>query len=308
MSSPIPAHPIAAWGAVLLLACLPALAEQVHYPTPEAAAQALVEAAAEEGSDALRAVLGPNLEDLRSVDPIQDADERADFVEAALLSAGIEQEEGEEDRAVLVIGPDDWPFPVPLARGPEGWYFDTAAGREELLERRIGRNELTAIAVARAFVEAQFEYAELDRNGDGIREFSQRLMSSAGARDGLYWTPGEGEPESPMGSLVAAAWAEGYRPGGGDGPKPYHGYLYRLLTAQGEHAPRGARSYLESGRLTKGFGLLAWPAEYDNSGVMSFQINQSGILFQKDLGADTAAAAAAIGAYDPGPGWEPVTD
>lgn len=308
MRVPRSEHPLAAWGAALLLICVPAHAEQAHYPTPEAAAQALIDAAAAEGVDALRGVLGADLEELRSGDPVEDANERADFVEAALLSAGIEQQEGEEDRALLVIGPDDWPFPIPLVRGADGWYFDTAAGREELLDRRVGRNELTTIEVARAFVEAQHEYAEHDRNGDGVREFSQKLMSGEGARDGLYWASADGEPESPMGPLVASAWAEGYEPGAGDGLQPYHGYLYRLLTAQGEHAPLGAGSYLEGGRLIKGFGLLAWPAVYGNSGVMTFQINHSGILYQKDLGEDTAAAASAIRAYDPDETWEPVTD
>ena len=308
MSSLSPAHRIAAWGAVLLLSCLPALAQQARYPTPEAAAQALIDAAAGEGGDALLAVLGPDLEDLRSGDPVADANERAAFVEAALGSAGIEQGEGEDDRAVLVIGSDDWPFPIPLVRGPEGWYFDAAAGREELIDRRIGRNELTTIAVARSFVEAQFEYAEQDRDGDGVREFAQQFLSSERARDGLYWPTTPDEPESPMGSLVAEAVAEGYRRDASGEPRPYHGYLYRILTAQGAHAPRGAESYLEDGHLTKGFGLLAWPAEYGNSGIMTFQINQSGLLFQKDLGKESAATAAATWAYDPDASWEAVTD
>jgi hypothetical protein len=292
--------------ALLLVVGIPALAEQAHYATPEAAAQALVDAAAEEGNEALQAVLGPDLVELSSGDPVEDASERADFVEAALQAAGIEQEQ--DDRAVLTIGPDDWPFPIPLVRGPEGWHFDTATGKEELLDRRIGRNEITTIEVARAYVDAQFEYAQEDRNGDGVREYAQKLMSSAGANDGLYWPTGENQAESPMGPLVAEAVAEGYNPGGGNGPKPYHGYFYRMLTAQGEHVPRGAEGYLGDGRLTKGFGLVAWPAEYGNTGVMTFQINQSGILYQKDLGQDTATAAAAINAYDPDDSWEPVTD
>ena len=297
----------AACGATLLLAAgTPLMAQQAHYATPEEAAQALVDAAAAEGSDAIKTVLGPDLEDLSSGDPVEDASERADFVEAALESAGIEQEV--DDRAVLTIGPEDWPFPIPIVRGPEGWYFDTAAGKDELLNRRIGRNELTTIDVARAYVDAQFEYAEEDRNGDGVREYAQKLMSSDGARDGLYWPTGDNEAESPMGLLVAEAVAEGYNPGAGEGPKPYHGYFYRMLTAQGERAPRGAHSYLEDGRLTRGFGLVAWPAEYGNTGVMTFQINQSGILYQKDLGEDTPTAAAAIKVYEPDDSWEPVTD
>jgi len=295
----------ALWGVGLLaLGCAPLRAEQSHYATPEAAVQALIDAAAAEGRDALLAVLGPDLEELSSGDPVEDALERADFVEAALEATAIEQDN--EDQAVVTVGPDDWPFPIPLMRGPEGWYFDTAAGREELLNRRVGRNELTTIEVARAYVDAQHEYAEADPNGDGVKEFAQQLMSSEGARDGLYWPAGEDEPESPMGSLIAQAMAEGYRKG--SGPQPYHGYFYRILTAQGEQAPGGARSYVSDGILTKGFGLVAWPAEYGNSGVMSFQVNQSGILYQKDLGAETSAAAAAIDAFNPDDTWEPVTD
>jgi hypothetical protein len=298
----------AAAAALLCFAGWISASEPARFPSPEEAAQALVDAAAEEGRDALVAVLGPDLEELSSGDPLEDARERAEFVDAALEATAIEQEEGEEDRAVLVIGPEDWPFPIPLVRDDQGWYFDTAAGREELLDRRIGRNELTAIAVARTYVEAQYEYAEEDRNGDGVREYARKLRSSEGARDGLYWPTQDGEPESPMGALVAEAVAEGYAPGEGEGPRPYHGYLFRMLTAQGGDAPQGAGSYLEGGRLTRGFGLLAWPAEYDNSGVMTFQINQAGILYQKDLGEETAAFAAGIEAFDPDDTWAPVTD
>lgn len=296
----------AAFAVALLFTASAASAEQARYPTPEAAAQALIDAAAQDGPDGLRAVLGPDLPELSSGDSVEDASERADFVEAALQAAGIEQDG--EDKAVLTVGLDEWPFPIPLVHGPDGWYFDTTAGMEELMNRRVGRNELTTIAVARAYVEAQNEYAEEDRNGDGVREFAQKFVSRGGARDGLYWPTMQDEPESPMGSLVAEAVAEGYRPNESGSPRPYHGYFYRVLTAQGGHAPRGARSYLKGGRLTEGFGLLAWPAEYGNTGVMTFQINQSGMLFQKDLGEDTAATAAAIEAYEPGDGWDPVTD
>lgn len=284
----------------------PVMAEQARYATPEEAAQALIDAAAAEGPEALQAVLGPHLDKLSSGDAVEDASERSEFVEAALQAAGIEQ--ADDDHAVLIIGPDDWSFPISLVRGTNGWHFDTAAGIEELLDRRVGRNELTSIAVARAYVDAQYEYEEKDRNGDGVREFAQKFLSSEGARDGLFWPTRGDEPESPMGSLVADAVAEGYRRGEGGEPRSYHGYFYRILTAQGEHAPRGAESYMQDGRLTKGFGLLAWPAEYGNTGIMTFQINQSGMLYQKDLGEDTAASARAIKAYDPFPSWEPVTD
>jgi hypothetical protein len=288
----------------------PVILAQTHYATPEAAIQALIDAAASEEPGALQPVLGPEAAELGSGDPVADATAREAFVEAASEIARIEQEEGAEDRALLTIGEDEWPFPIPLVKDAEGWRFDTAAGKDELINRRIGRNELYTIAVARAFVDAQHEYAAADRDGDGTREFAQRLMSREGQRDGLYWPASAGEADSPMGPLIAAAVGEGYRPGGvdADAPKPYHGYLYRILTAQGARPPGGARSYLSGEDLTGGFALLAWPVAYGQSGIMSFQVNASGMLFQKDLGDETAAAVAAMMAYDPGKGWEAVTD
>ncbi len=292
--------------ALVLVAGIAAAAGPARYPTPDAAVQALIDAAASEKRGALLAVLGSGVEALRSGDPVADAADREEFVHAASESARIEQED--DDHAVLTIGPDDWPFPIPLVRDAKGWYFDVAAGKQELYNRRIGRNELDTIEVMRAFVDAQDEYAQADRNGDGMREYAQKLMSSQGAHDGLYWPTKEDEPDSPMGPLVAEAVAEGYKPGQNRQPKPYHGYYYRMLTAQGEHAPGGAKNYLNDGHMTKGFAALAYPAEYGNSGVMTFLVNQSGILFQKDLGDDTAKAAAAITAYDPDDTWDPVTD
>lgn len=292
--------------ALVLVAGIAAAAGPAQYPTPDAAVQALIDAAASEKRGALLAVLGSGVEALRSGDPVADAADREEFVHAASESARIEQED--DDHAVLTIGPDDWPFPIPLVRDAKGWYFDVAAGKQELYNRRIGHNELDTIEVMRAFVDAQDEYAQADRNGDGMREYAQKLMSSEGARDGLYWPTKEDEPDSPMGPLVAEAVAEGYKPGQNSQPKPYHGYYYRMLTAQGEHAPGGAKSYLNDGHMSKGFAALAYPAEYGNSGVMTFLVNQSGILFQKDLGDDTAKAAAAITAYDPDDTWDPVTD
>lgn len=309
MTNPVSTPRLTAAALAVLLALGGAVAAaQNHYATPEAAVQALIDAAASDEPGALQPVLGPEAAELGSGDPVADAAARAAFVEAAIQAARIEQEEGVEDQALFTIGEDEWPFPIPLVKDAEGWRFDTAAGKEELLDRRIGRNELHTIATARAFVDAQQEYAAQDRDGDGKREFAQRLMSSAGMRDGLFWATAEGEPESPLGPLVAEAVGEGYSPGSADGPRPYHGYLYRMLTAQGEHAPGKARSYLEGEDLTQGFALIAWPVEYGQSGVMSFMVNQSGIVFQADLGEQTGAAAAAMTAYDPGPQWHPVED
>lgn len=279
----------------------------MHFETPDAAAMELIDAAAADGRDALFGVLGADLDELVSGDPVADAQDRQDFVELAREAASIEDET--DDSALLVIGPNDWPFPIPLARNDNGWYFDTEAGIEELLDRRIGLNELTAIATARAFVDAEMEYLAADPDGDGKRAYADRLWSSEGKRDGLYWPSADGEPDSPMGPLVADAVDEGYAIRGEDeGPRPYHGYFFKMLKAQGPNAPGGARSYVEDGHLTGGFGLLAWPASYDNSGIMTFQVNQRGIVYQADLGEDTADKAAVIDAYNPGDDWEPVVD
>lgn len=292
--------------AALLALGAAAAGAQAYYATAEEAVQALIDAAVDEGPDALLTVLGPDAEALRSGDPVADAAARADFVDKAVASAALEIEEG-DDRASLLIGPDDWPFAIPLVKEEQGWRFDTAAGLEEIYNRRIGRNELHAIATARAVVDAQREYAGQDRDGDGIREYAGRIQSREGQRDGLYWPVVGGESESPLGPLVAEASAEGYRTGNPT-PTPYHGYYYRILAAQGPAAPGGAKSYLDQGDLTGGFGLLAYPAEYGNSGIMTFVVNQQGIVFQKDLGEETAELAPAIDAYDPDASWTPVTD
>ena len=279
---------------------------QPCFPSPEEAAQALIEAAEADNSDAVLLLLGPQGDAIRSSDPVADALERKGFVEAARQATSIHPDG--DDYATISVGEDDWPFPVPLIKEPDGWRFDTEGGIEELLDRRIGRNELHTIETARAFVTAQREYASQDRNGDGLPEFAQELMSTEGERNGLYWPTTGDEPESPMDQLVAEAIDEGYQPGRKEVPTPYHGYYYRALTAQGESAPEGAKSYIVDGRMTEGFALLAYPADYGSSGIMSFLVNQSGTLYQKDLGEQTGSLAAAITAHDPDQGWEPVTD
>ncbi|HSO80186.1 MAG TPA: DUF2950 family protein, partial [Chromatiaceae bacterium] len=242
-----------------------------------------------------------------SGDPVADAAARAWFVEHAQISAQIEDETG--DSALLVIGPDDWPFPIPLAKDDQGWFFDTAAGLEELLNRRIGLNEIYTLAALRAFVEAQREYAALDPLGQGTPVFADRILSSEGKRDGLYWPTQPGEPASPLGPLVAEAVGAGYGASpAGEGPRPFHGYLYKILTAQGDQAPGGAMSYFKEGRLTQGVALLAWPARYGHSGIMTFLVNHKGLVYEQDLGEDTGALAAAIDAYNPGEGWRAAVD
>ncbi len=200
------------------------------------------------------------------------------------------------DKAFLGVGTHGWTLPIPIVKTAGGWRFDTPGAVEEMRVRRIGRNELAAIQVALAYTDAQEEYHARDWNGDGVKEYARRPLSSPGRRDGLYWASLPGEPESPLGAGFADA-----KPG-----QPYHGYLYKILTAQGKDAPGGARSYLKDGRMTEGYALVAWPAKYDDTGVMTFIVNQDGVVYQKDLGPGTAAAARAINAYDPDAGWSKV--
>jgi hypothetical protein len=215
--------------------------------------------------------------------------------------------EGGGGRVVLYVGPDDFPFPIPLVPDGPYWRWDVAAGRDEILHRRIGRNELSAIQVCLAYVDAQRDYYAEDRNGDGVLEYAQRLDSAPGRMDGLYWPTRPGEPPSPLGTLVARARAEGYAPAGRTGPAtPYHGYRYRILRRQGPAARGGAYDYLVGGHLIGGFGLIAAPAEYGVSGVMTFMVNHDGVVFQKDLGPRTARIARDVTSFDPDPTWQPV--
>lgn len=284
-----------------------ATAGQSHFDTPLRAVVALAEAVKQQDDAALMTIFGSDADDLlHTDDPIQDRQALARFSER--LDQKIALVRQSDDVVELELGKDDFPFPIPLQRSEQGWYFDTAAGREELLNRRIGANELHTLGVVRAFVEAQYEYAKADPDGNGKADYAQRLLSTEGRKDGLYWPVTEGEAESPMGPLVAQAAEEGYSKENRAAGNSYHGYRYRLLTAQGAAAPGGKRSYLKDGELTGGFGLVAYPAEYGVSGIMTFIVNQQGIVFQKDLGENTAKLAAGIDAYDPGAGWTPTGD
>jgi hypothetical protein len=206
----------------------------------------------------------------------------------------------------MIVGQEDFPFPIPLVRQNGSWQFDTAAGRLEVLQRRIGRNELSAIQACLAYVDAQNEYAEKDRTGAGAGVYAQRILSSAGAKNGLYWPAAAGQEESPLGELVAEATAEGYRKGAGR--VPYHGYYFRILTKQGASAPGGALDYVVRGKMIGGFALVAYPASYRNSGVMTFLVSHSGEVFQKDLGPQTARLAERMRAFDPDDSWTKVSD
>ena len=274
------------------------------FATPEEAVQKLIAAADDQAAaDQLLGAGGFSL--LRSGDDVAD---RQDFeAVTALAREQIAFEDVDPDRKIALLGKDRWELPIPIVREGSGWRFDVEAGREEILNRRVGRNELSTTATLRAIVEAQREYATEGHDGKPPA-FADRLLSSEGKHDGLFWPTAEGEPDSPLGPLVADASEEGYGKSD-EKPTPYHGYYYRLLTAQGAAAPGGAHSYVDKeGRLTGGFAVVAWPATYDNSGVMTFVVNQQGIVFQQDFGADTASNAEKIKAYDPDTNWSPTVD
>mgnify|MGYP001008618822 CR=1 FL=1 len=209
----------------------------------------------------------------------------------------------------LYVGRDQWPFPGPLVEGPDGWSFDAAAAREEVLLRRIGGNELDVIEVMRGYVAAQRAYRAGDPDGDGVRAFASAVLSDPGARNGLYWPDAPGAPESPVGDFMARAAAEGYSVDGVDeDPEPFHGYYFRILTRQGSAAPGGEYDYMVAGRMLGGHALLAFPAAYGDSGIMSFMVGEAGLIYEADLGEDTLALATAIEAFDPGPDWTPIAD
>jgi len=298
--------------ATLCLMLLPraatAAGSQTGFDTPAHAVQALIEAARADRPRQILKILGPAGRKLvYSGDPVADRLGRARFVAAYDQASRIEPQGA--DRMVLVIGEKQWPFPIPLAKFGQAWRFDTPAGVEEMLDRRIGRNELGAIEVCRAYVDAQRDYASLgqrgERRGGGLIEYAQHFMSRPGQRDGLYWPAAAGEAESPMGPLVVDARAEGYaaEKGGRQHPAPYHGYFYKILKRQGGHAPDGARDYRVGGRMIGGFALVAYPARHGDSGVMSFIVNQDGIVYQKNLGPHTEAIARAMTEFDPDPSW-----
>jgi hypothetical protein len=283
-------------------------AAQRTFLTPEEAAVALLEVAKAGDAEATKALFGPEAAAVfYSGDAVDDANSRKWFVERASQKMGIERED--EDWAVVTIGKSEWPFAIPLHRVDGKWTFDLEEGKEELLDRRIGGNELSTIAVLRAFVDAQREYATEDLDGNGVHDYARRILSTEGQRDGLYWPTGEDEEPSPFGPLVAEAAIRGFKRTTDTGERaPYEGYFFQLLTSQGARAPGGAMSYEEGGRLTKGVALVAWPAQYGVSGVKTFIVNQLGIVFEKDLGPDTGSAAPAIAAYDPDRTWSPSDD
>ena len=278
---------------------------QKRFPSPEAAVQALVAASRTDDLKTIQAILGPDSEEL-----VSSGDSVADNLSRDKFVAAYEQKHSLEarttDTMILHIGVDDWTMPIPLVMQGNSWVFDIGQGKQEILNRRIGRNELHVIDVIDAFVAAQHEYASKDCRGDGKVEFAQRFTSSPGSRNGLYWEAGEGEEQSPLGPLIAQAAQEGYATE--DTLSPFHGYYFRILTEQGEHAAGGAYQYVDKGKMIFGFALVAYPAEYGNSGVMTFVVNQEGIIFEKDLGENTRSLAEAITVYNPDESWKKVED
>ena len=274
-----------------------------EYASPDAGVQALIAAIRPFDEKKIEAVLGDDI--LSSGDSVADERDIQTFLDAYDKKHRIDVA---NDTATLVVGEDDWPMPIPLVRDGKEWRFDTESGREEIEARRVGRNELSTIQVCRAIVDAQDDYYEMRPQG-GDPVYASKILSDRGQKNGLYWATKEGEPESPLGELVADAVEQGYgsakaksaQPEGA--PRPYHGYCYRLLTAQGSNAPGGARSYISNGKMTGGFAIVAWPATYQSSGVMSFMVCQNGIVYQKDLGTDSKKVAETMTAFDPGEGW-----
>jgi len=272
---------------------------QQAYPSPEDAAASLAAAVKTGTRNAILKVLG-NAEDIvDSGDDVADAETRRRFLSAYDAKHSVK---AEGSKATLILGADDFPFPIPLVNNKSRWEFDAAAGRLEILYRRIGRNELDAIQSSLAFVDAQNEYAEKDRTGDGAGVYAQRVVSGPGKKDGLFWRD-DGDP-SPLGELAARASAEGYTVG--EQAAPYHGYYFRILKGQGSDAPGGAFNYVVKGKMIGGFALIAYPAEYGNSGVMTFVVNHAGTVYQKDLGKRTESIAKRITLFDPNQTWKKV--
>ena len=297
---------------LLALAVLPLAACKSDKPSittfasTDDAGKALLAAAQSGDRDTLLAIFGPDSKDvIFSGDAVQDKNTANKFsTEYGMMHRWRTMADGSE---ILVVGADNFPFPIPLKKNGQGqWFFDTAAGREEILNRRVGRNELATIAASRAAADAQLQYYSQLHDGATTRQYAQKFISDPGKQNGLYWKSAEGQPESPLGPLAAFATSEGYSVKA-DEHAPFNGYYFHLLKGQSSNAPGGAKQYVKDGKMTGGFAFVAYPAQYGNSGVMTFMINQDGVLLEKDLGKNTAETAAAMSEFDPGAGWAPAT-
>ena len=290
--------------AILFAAACSRAPEQAKFATPDEAAAALLQALKADNPAKMQEIFGrEGIEAVASGDPVSDRHDR-EVIALAMEQSWRWAPRG-EDAKELIVGDEQWPFPVPLVKTGNAWQFDSEEGKEEVLARRIGRNELGTIDVCRAYVDLQREYASQPHDGKPAGLFAQRLRSSPGRQDGLYWQRKPGERRSPLGDLVAEAAAEGYEP---DKPasSPFWGYHFRILTAQGPAAPGGKKSYVVNGDMTGGFALVAYPAKYAFSGVMTFMVGQDGVVYQKDLGEDTAVQAPRLAEFDPDKSWTAV--
>jgi len=279
-----------------------AAARQKSFPTPEQGVQALIEAVQRHDQTTLLEILGPEAKSLVSTgDPVSDQASSERFVKAyeeahTLVQSG-------DTKVVLQIGKDEWPFPIPFIKDSTGWCFDTQEGKEELLNRRIGRNELDVIQVCLAYVDAQREYYLRTPLNAALLQYAPKFISTKGKRDGLYWDTPANEPPSPLGPLVARARGEGYKRAAGK-PVPYHGYYYKMLASQGPDAPGGAYDYVVRGKMIGGFALVAYPAQYGSSGIMTFIVNHDGVVYEKDVGPNTTATAQSMTKFNPDKTWK----
>ncbi len=275
---------------------------QKTFPSAAEASKALITALQTNDQPALLSILGADAKEIvSSGDEVEDKNNRAAFVQRyQQMHRLITEPDGS---TTLYIGAENWPTPIPLVHKGSAWYFDTAAGKQEILYRRVGRNELAAIQVCRELVDAEKEYYAQPHDGDAGKQYAQKLYSDPNKHNGLYWEPAPGEAESPIGPLVASAADEGYTQGPAQQPEPFQGYYFGVLTGQGASAPGGARSYIVDGKMTGGFAFLAYPAEYRSSGVMTFIVDQDAIVYEKDLGPRTAEIAKTLTQYDPDATW-----
>ena len=298
---------LAALGLGLALPVCSAAVEEQTFNSPNDAVNALVTAAQKDDTNAIHLIFGPAGHELISPDVVQATDEFKMFKER--LTQKTQLITNSDSNATLELGVDSWPFPIPLVKQDAQWHFDSAAGKDEIFARRIGRDEMGAIDVCNAYVEAQREYASQDRMGDGVLAYAQFLRSASGTHDGLFWPTNQpGEELSPFGPLIAQARVEGYHRAAkmlNDEQAPYHGYYFKILTGQGKHAPGGKFRYIINGRMIAGFALVAWPAEWADTGVMTFVVNQQGKVYQKNLGSNTAKVAKGMTLYDPDETWTP---
>jgi hypothetical protein len=282
------------------------VAPQRLFASPDEAVKALRAATQAKDRAALREIFGPEFDELLTGDEVQDGNNAQRFA-TAMAQGCVPVNEG-EDKITLEVGTNSWPMPIPLVKADGQWHFDTAAGKEEIVNRHIGKDELHAIGVCRAYVAAQRQYASANPDAGGGANYAQKFKSAPGKKDGLYWPPAENQPASPFGPLVAEAHAEGYGRNTGAGPHPFHGYYFRILTRQGKAAPGGKMDYMSHGNLTGGFALVAYPEHWDQSGIMTFIVNQDGKVYQRNLGEKTSRVAGAMKEYNPNRQWTLVPD